>query len=153
MKVNISCAERCNLMRLIDKRFEGIAKGVGTAKIFGRVHSAPIKIGKHFFPCSFNIMEGLPMDMLLGLDMLKRHQAVIDLKSCHLRINDESIAFLSEAELPKSAKEAPSKYSDEILANISSLLGNGIDRAKIIEILDACDGNADLALQALLGMN
>ena len=32
-------AERLGLMRLIDRRFAGVAKGVGTGKILGRVHT------------------------------------------------------------------------------------------------------------------
>ncbi len=97
----MSCAERCGITRLIDSRFAGVAKGVGEGKIVGRIHSVVINIGKQFLPCSLTILEGDGPDLLFGLDMLKRHQAKIDLELNKLIISGDAIRFLDEHEIPK----------------------------------------------------
>ncbi|DAA21214.1 protein DDI1 homolog 2 isoform 2 [Bos taurus] len=111
-----ACAERCNIMRLVDRRWAGIAKGVGTQKIIGRVHLAQVQIEGDFLACSFSILEEQPMDMLLGLDMLKRHQCSIDLKKNVLVIGTtgSKTTFLPEGELPECARLAYGAGRDEV---------------------------------------
>ena len=101
--MNQVCAERCNIIRLVDRRWAGVAKGVGTQRILGRVHLAQIQIEGDFLQCSFSILEEQPMDMLLGLDMLRRHQCSIDLKRNVLVIGTTGTqtSFLPEGELPE----------------------------------------------------
>ena len=91
-------------MRLLDRRFAGVARGVGTAQILGRVHSAQMKVADLHLSCAFTIMEGRDVDLLFGLDMLKAHQAVIDLENNVLRIRGLQVRFLAEHELPEKAR-------------------------------------------------
>eukprot|EP00117_Sycon_ciliatum_P002756 scpid51209/ scgid1539/ Protein DDI1 homolog 2 len=104
--VSKACAERCNIMRLMDGRYAGIARGVGTQKILGRVHLAQIQIEDDFLQASFSILEEQTMDLLIGLDMLKRHQCCIDLRKnvLHIGTTGTETPFLAEKDLPSDAR-------------------------------------------------
>jgi len=49
-------------------------------------------------------MQGRDVDLLFGLDMLKAHQACIDLEKNVLRIQGREVSFLPEHELPEKAR-------------------------------------------------
>lgn len=174
--ISKSLAEKCGLMRLIDPRFAGVAKGVGTAKILGRIHLVQMKMGNQFFPCSLTVLDQDGVEFLFGLDMLRRHQAMIDLKQNCLRIGDEEVHFLAEKDLPKYAKDvstpeekkeqpplpsisqpaAPPAQPRETTmknaaeeANIKILTDLGFSRADSIEALKMFNGNSDLAASFL----
>uniref|UniRef100_H2ZAJ1 UBA domain-containing protein n=1 Tax=Ciona savignyi TaxID=51511 RepID=H2ZAJ1_CIOSA len=122
------CAKRCNIMRLVDRRFEGIAKGVGTQKILGRIHLAQIQIEDVFLQCSFSVLEDQSMDVLLGLDMLRRHLCVIDLRENCLMIgtSQTKTKFLSETDLPSHNRlHNPSEEED-----ISKAVMESVEDAK-----------------------
>lgn len=103
--ISPSIAEEVGLSRLIDKRFQGQAVGVGTQSIGGKIHSAPIEIGdsKIELPCSFYVVD-TSVGILFGLDMLRRHRCTIDLEREVLVIGKHIEAkFLSESEIPKKS--------------------------------------------------
>ena len=106
--MSAACAERCNITRLIDVRFAGEARGVGTAKILGKVHIAQMKFGNSFFSISITILDNSDVDFLFGLDTLRRYRCVIDLIDNCLRIDGstgaEKVEFLPENQLPENAK-------------------------------------------------
>lgn len=116
--MSAACAERCNIMRLVDTRWSGIAKGVGVQKIIGRIHMVQLQIEKDFLITSFSVLAEQPMDMLLGLDMLKRHQCNIDLQKNVLRIGTtgSETTFLAENELPECARLSGPAVDDEARA-------------------------------------
>lgn len=105
--MSLGCAQRLGLERLIDRRFQGTAKGVGTQKIIGKVHQAPITIADVSMPCAITVLEKeQDMDFIFGLDMLKRHQCCVDLEKNELRVGSigKAVPFLGEHALPASAK-------------------------------------------------
>ena len=116
------CAERLGIMRLVDQRFQGQALGVGVDVIIGRIHAINLEIGGKFFDCCFHVLENAKIDMLFGLDMLKRHQCCIDLHKNALFLNagEISIPFLDEASIKKEKSEEM-KIDEKIKKNETSL--------------------------------
>lgn len=101
--ISKECAERCSIMHLLDTRFKGTATGVGECKILGRVHLADLQLiqpdGKtHLLQCSFSVLENNKIDLLFGLDNLKRHDCCIDLAAWRLHFykNEFSVPFLAD---------------------------------------------------------
>lgn len=173
--MSVGFARKCGLERLIDHRFQGMAKGVGTQKIIGRVHQAPMKLSGHFVPTAITVLEQeQEMDFILGLDMLRRHQCCIDLKRNVLMIGSvgAELPFLGEGDIgkqpffdekapaeaapaeaapaPSTALSAPSSSNvDE--SKVEQLMSLGFTRAQVIEALQATGGNQELAGALLFG--
>ncbi|XP_025798790.1 DNA damage-inducible protein 1 isoform X1 [Panicum hallii] len=117
--ISKSCAERCGLLRLLDQRYRGVAVGVGQSEILGRIHVASIKIGHLFYHCSFTVLDAPNMEFLFGLDMLRKHQCMIDLKDNVLRVGggEVSVPFLQEKDIPAHIRD------EEKLSKLASSLG------------------------------
>nr|CDS34149.1 protein ddi1 2 [Hymenolepis microstoma] len=156
--MSLECARRCNLERLIDKRFQGMAYGVGSQKIIGRVHQAMLKFDNTTLPTSFLILDQ-QMEIMIGLDMLKRHRCCINLAENVLQVGDYArVPFLPESELPHFAKISPERgaqpgassteqnFSEEQLSKVELLTSQNVPRDRAIALLEASNWDPDVAL-------
>ena len=139
--MSLGCAQRLGLERLIDRRFQGTAKGVGTQKIIGKVHQAPITIADVSMPCAITVLEKeQDMDFIFGLDMLKRHQCCVDLEKNELRVGSigKAVPFLGEHALPASAKaltgEDEARGGDDKAGAAGAAAGSGPAETKAAEL-------------------
>ncbi len=123
-------AMECGIFDMLDDRFQGIASGVGTGKILGRIHLVQLQLQspdgvQYHFHCTITVMDDAAegakdMPFLLGLDMMKRHQCQIDLEKGVLRFRIPptqhlEVAFLHEKDLDES--QGGTKGFDAALAN------------------------------------
>lgn len=115
----------CGLINLMDKRFQGIARGVGASKILGVIHSAEIKIMDKIILARINIIENNDVGFVLGLDNLRKHNCNVDLKKNGLVFPDIGIIakFLSDGEIEKMKLERQQEEENEEIerAKIESL--------------------------------
>jgi DNA damage-inducible protein 1 len=75
-------------------------------------------------------MQGRDVDLLFGLDMLKAHQACIDLEKNVLRIQGREVSFLPEHELPEKARipelaEVPAAGASPVPESRAGFPGSG----------------------------
>jgi DNA damage-inducible protein 1 len=152
--MSLEATKKCNISHLIDRRWCGIAQGVGTQKIIGKIHVVDMGIESVFIPTSFSVLENQPMDILLGLDLLKRYQCCIDLKTNQLIIGSTGTAtrFLTEAEMPKTMK-TPGNYLPSgsfTEKDVNDLVNMGFNKSEVVTTLGQFNGDKDLAVAALV---
>ena len=98
--MTVQCAKKCNLLEVVDPRFRGVAAGVGAARIVGRVHMAQLRFGrKSACDVSVTVLEQSSShspDLLLGLDLMRKYQATIDLAKNGMILGGELIPFVDE---------------------------------------------------------
>lgn len=106
---------KCNLMSMVDKRFQGIARGVGSSRILGVIHAAQIKIMNKVIMLKINIIENNEIGFVLGLDNLRKYNCNVDLKKNGLVFPDIGITapFLSDGEIRKMKENRISEEENE----------------------------------------
>ena len=123
--ISANFCKKCGLMNLMDKRFQGIARGVGASRILGVIHAAEIKILNKVILARINVIENNEVGFVFGLDNLRKYNCNVDLKKNGLVFPDIGITatFLSDGEIRKMKLEKEQEdENDEIeRAKIESL--------------------------------
>ena len=105
--MSLELCNRCGLMNMVDKRFQGIAHGVGASRIIGVIHAAQIKIMNKMIATKINVIENNEVGLVFGLDSLRSHRCNVDLKINALVFPDIGISakFLSDGEIKKMKEQ------------------------------------------------
>jgi hypothetical protein len=74
------------------------------------VHKIPLELARRVFPTTLVILEGQGIDVILGMDWMKMHQAVLDI-SAHLVHLDSPIYGKVSMQLPPVARLRASVYT------------------------------------------
>ncbi|CAB3405770.1 unnamed protein product [Caenorhabditis bovis] len=115
--MSLACAQRCNLTDVIDRRFQTLCHGIGGVnRAYGKIHLCDVKIENAHFSCPFTVGKDPKMDLLIGLDVLRKHNCCINLaKNCLEFPNGTSTPFLQ---------------SNEIEAFLAEIIGNSTDNGE-----------------------
>ena len=105
--MSLELCNRCGLMNMVDKRFQGLARGVGASRIIGVIHAAQIKIMNKMIATKINVIENNEVGLVFGLDSLRSHRCNVDLKLNALVFPDIGISakFLSDGEIKKMKEQ------------------------------------------------
>ena len=101
-------AKRCELYSSIDRRFAGRAVGVGSSEILGR--STPqVRLGAMQFKSDFSVLENTRVDLIIGLDILRKYQCNVCLRENVVKFHYHNKVF----RVPIITQSSPMVYDTE----------------------------------------
>ncbi|VDN51796.1 unnamed protein product [Dracunculus medinensis] len=120
-------ALRCGLLDVMDKAYNVTVHGVaGKMECIGKIHACVVQIGDNCYHCNFEVLSGQATPVLIGLDFLRRHLCVIDLKNDCLRfyfllhvLNPLLIAFCKYISFFSFGDSSKTKFLSDAEINIS----------------------------------
>ena len=108
--ISAPLAQTLGLMNRLDRSEQGVASGVGRARIIGKLRSVAIYLKNVEFALDFSVLEVPDQLLLLGLDQLRRFKCIIDLERNCLIIGGAGgcqVPFLEEARVRRYAQRTP----------------------------------------------
>eukprot|EP00931_Biecheleriopsis_adriatica_P042646 TRINITY_DN2431_c0_g1_i1.p1 TRINITY_DN2431_c0_g1~~TRINITY_DN2431_c0_g1_i1.p1 ORF type:complete len:327 (+),score=84.23 TRINITY_DN2431_c0_g1_i1:56-982(+) len=78
--ISETLARQLNLLDRLDRRYQGMARGVGSAKILGKVFDVPVKLGHVEFELNFSVVQQDTIGLILGLDLMRHFKCLVDIE-------------------------------------------------------------------------
>ena len=89
----LSVPTACGLEDLIDEKYSGVLRGVGTDRIMGRIHYLELTFSCGVYPGSFTICKNDKLEPILGIDMMQSLGLKLDFVKRVLIIGNNEIKF------------------------------------------------------------
>ncbi len=95
--ISYNKAKEFGIDYLIDKRFNGMAQGVGQQEIIGRVHYIEVNVDDYMLQLGVSVLKDINIqaDMLLGIDTLISNNINIDFQNKCLVFHNIKIPFIN----------------------------------------------------------
>lgn len=78
--ISVQLAKELGIYNSIDTREQGIAAGVGQARILGTIRNAIVTLGHVEFSMEFMVLQVPGPLLLLGLDQMRKYKCIVDLE-------------------------------------------------------------------------
>jgi len=78
--ISLSLTRRLNLTDRLDSRHQGVAAGVGRARILGKLHNVSVKMDHVEFAMDFMCLDINEDMLILGLDQMRKFKCIVDLE-------------------------------------------------------------------------
>ena len=109
--ISKSFAERAGILKLVDSSFKTMTVGVGSQMSLGKIWQLQMQISGCFFMISATVLADFPYDVLMGIDMMKRHHCVIKLGECKICFGSAGVEadFIKDHLVTKREFQLPKK--------------------------------------------
>lgn len=141
--------KKAQIMHLIDTKFKTMAIGVGQQEMIGRIHKIPVGFGNYQENLSFYVMPLPKFHLLIGLDMLQKYRACIDLNLRHILIGSTKLQIMNDSHARYLEKGVETK----ILNDIQPLLDQDFGLIESVEAYKAHKNDVDAACAFLIQKN
>mmetsp|Transcript_35895 Transcript_35895/g.99519 ORF Transcript_35895/g.99519 Transcript_35895/m.99519 type:complete len:245 (-) Transcript_35895:3-737(-) len=87
--MTLPLVQRLGMTSRIDQSEMGVASGVGTALIIGRLRAVPVRMGKVEIAMDFGVLHIKDSFAMLGMDQMQRFKCILDLDKRAIRFGGD----------------------------------------------------------------